>query len=809
MNPKKSNPFKKASWITHPSQVSKNSYFYFIKDFHLQAIGRESYKIRIAVDTKYKLFINNCFVCRGPVTTAGESLRYDEKEIKEFLIEGKNSISILHYFEGISTFSHVSKADGIIFELYKDHGNNSEIVLATDSSWDVSKSNVWSDKSTKASFQMGFTEIQDRRKSGSTWKKVKSVNPPCDVWQSRDIPFLTEDIVPCQEIIAYGSITSCSSRATMDEDIDIARQMSNEKIRFVSGKLCAGVNKKMLLGDLLLEPGKAGAHVIIVDFKREIVGFPCIELECGEDTVIDIGSGEKIENKSILIYNQDGDRIVASHANRFTVGKGTHVLEPAFCRSGFRYLQIHVHNVDAVVHLKNIAARENRYPVKEVGSFSCNDPTLNRIWDLCSTTLKSCMLEFYVDCPWREQAQWLGDLRVQGLVNYYAFGDICLIKKGLRELAASQRKDGLLLCLYPGSYERVIPYYSLVWIQSLYDYLYYSDDQELVLELWPTLEKIINGCKAYSSNILLDGFDGLDELAKTTFWNFIEWGSMKNEGMQGALNIFYYDALKKAAFLAEKISKKELAGKYDKLADQVNAEFQKKLWSSEYGCYTDGTKNGKPNCSLSEITNYLALAFLSPAKQKREKILAAMEKHNMGLINSSYYEFFRISYMLSDDNGAVDIMEHIRREWGALLADDFVAVPECLNMNNKSMEKAQNSYCHAWGAHPAYWLSAHILGIRPDAPGWKRILWQPNPGSLKQMQGVVPVPDGVIEVSCYLEQGNWFMQITGPPKANIILDLNHLPLPGKTIHINGQKKRLDQKMQIQLEGNHSNILLGS
>ena len=49
-----------------------------------------------------------------------------------------------------------------------------------------------------------------------------------------------------------------------------------------------------------------------------------------------------------------------------------------------------------------------------------------------------------VDCPWREQAQWWGDARVQSLVMVYAFGDVSLLERGIRQVAQSQASDGSL-----------------------------------------------------------------------------------------------------------------------------------------------------------------------------------------------------------------------------------------------------------------------------------------------------------------------------------------------------------------------------
>jgi hypothetical protein len=53
---------------------------------------------------------------------------------------------------------------------------------------------------------------------------------------------------------------------------------------------------------------------------------------------------------------------------------------------------------------------------------------------------------------------------------------------------------------------------------------------------------------------------------------------------------------------------------------------------------------------------------------------------------------------------------------------------------------------HAWSAHPNYGLLATVLGIRPAAPGFRRVRVAPHLGPLRHAEGRVPHPDGHIDV---------------------------------------------------------------
>ena len=71
-----------------------------------------------------------------------------------------------------------------------------------------------------------------------------------------------------------------------------------------------------------------------------------------------------------------------------------------------------------------VEMRLSGYPVEtEAGDFQCSDALLQKIWEVGRYTTELCMDDGFMDCPWRERGQWLGDARVEALVAAYAFGD--------------------------------------------------------------------------------------------------------------------------------------------------------------------------------------------------------------------------------------------------------------------------------------------------------------------------------------------------------------------------------------------------
>jgi len=57
------------------------------------------------------------------------------------------------------------------------------------------------------------------------------------------------------------------------------------------------------------------------------------------------------------------------------------------------------------------------------------------------------------------------------------------------------------------------------------------------------------------------------------------------------------------------------------------------------------------------------------------------------------------------------------------------------------------SLCHAWSAFPLIEFLRGVLGVKPDAPGFARILIQPNTAGRFAARGFVPTPHGPVHVS--------------------------------------------------------------
>ena len=71
----------------------------------------------------------------------------------------------------------------------------------------------------------------------------------------------------------------------------------------------------------------------------------------------------------------------------------------------------------------------------------------------------------------------------------------------------------------------------------------------------------------------------------------------------------------------------------------------------------------------------------------------------------------------------------------------------------KNRQTESRSDCHAWGAHPIWFMQTGLAGIRSAAPFFEKVQITPCPGSLTELAAKHPHPQGFIEVDLKFASG--------------------------------------------------------
>ncbi len=733
-----------ANWIWCKGEESpRNFYLYARKEVEISA-PVESAEFNCTADSRYQLFINGELIGRGPARSDPRWQSYDKYEVSAYLHPGKNVIAALIHHYGVDTASYIRGRGAFLFQGEIMSTNGEGLTILSDDTWQVLPSNAWYKDAPRLNYKpfahLGFQEIYDARLApenwtsedfdDSQWTPASIIGrPPMAPWTSlvpRDIPMLLEEFVFPQAVLVIGKIQSTEDRWQKISSIaELMAEEIREPLNTVQVK-----NIEAVLNDdgqyaLINSSGKD--VYLVLDFGKEVVGYPHLRVEGPAGIIIDLGYSEVLE----------GGKVNPSHnvvrcVDRYTMRDGLQIWE-TFSKRGFRYMQVDIHNKSSEpLRIYSIGLNFSTYPVEYRGAFNCSDDLLNQIWEVGAYTLQLSMQDTYEDCPFREQALWMGDARVEALVNYYAFGDTKLIARSLQLIGQSQLPEGITSGVYPMRWPNKIADYCLLWIISLWDYYQYTGDRNLVEELYPRVKSAL----AFFENHL----DQYNLLSDVPDWTFIDWASLDERGEITTLNCFYYKALVDTSQIAQLLGEENEAVRYQGLATEVKAAINSRLWSDEAGVYVDCRVGDVLSETVSQHANSLAVLYDIAGADKQDRIYSYIFAEDEGVIQpGTPYFMFYVLRSLFHSGRYQKAIEIIRERWGDMLKKGATTFWERF--------ATWASRCHGWSAGPTMLLPAEILGVQPVAPGFKVFQIKPHPVGLTWARGTVPTPQGDISVA--------------------------------------------------------------
>ena len=430
----------------------------------------------------------------------------------------------------------------------------------------------------------------------------------------------------------------------------------------------------------------------LYDLGEETAGFLDISFTARKGALITVAFGEHIT---------DGDVRYAIGPRLFTVeliaGEGESRALCAFRRLGLRYMRV---TSEDEFEVRHIAIRPVRYPVSRI-PYSAGSALRQKIYDVGVKTLELCMHEHYEDCPWREQALYTMDSRNQMLCGYAAFGETAFPRACLELMSHGQKEDGLLTICFPSGLDAPIPYYSLIYINQVCEYVRQSGDAEFFVLKAPVMRKILDVfLKRIEQTIgLAANFAG--------HWNFYEW----TEGMDGIegdelipsvykksydlpLNCFIILALRDFCDFCGDEEKRNYEDILLRLKRSVRSAFydeSKKMFFTYLG--------KAPH--YSRLAN--SLAILAGCADDCAGSVACSIMNSSGMTDTSLamkmYEYDAL--LAAGDNGEY-ILKDIEKVFGGML--DRGATSFWETADGEKAFGGAGSLCHGWSALPVLYL---------------------------------------------------------------------------------------------------------
>ena len=508
-----------------------------------------------------------------------------------------------------------------------------------------------------------------------------------------------------------------------------------------------------------VEPGGFDVE-LMYDLGKQVCGYYDINLNASAGTVIDIYSVEYINSKGTLqipVNNRNSLRYIANDGwQKFT----------SLIRRSGRYIIVTIRGYKQPVYIRNFRVIESIYPVHSNGSFQCSDSTLNSIWDISKRTLKLCMEDTFTDCPLYEQTLWVGDARNETLFAYNVYGAEDLSKRCIKLAAESLEHYPIVGCQVPSSWACLLPAWSFLWVISVWEYYWYSEDKIFLQQIWPAVLKNLKGAETFIDD---------SGLFTVPAWNFFDWAQIDQNHKTVLHNTFLLiGALKAAISCAQVLDDNKSRDSLEHLCSTLQKTVNK-FWDHSKKTYPDSVhENGTISSSTSQHTSFLAILYEIIEHQNlaaaRENLITPPT--DMVCVGSPFTVFYM--YEAMEKLGLDDmIIKAIYDAYLPMLKEGATTVWESFSSGTlAASDFPTRSHCHAWSASPLYFLPRIILGIKQTSPGGKTFEISPQTCDLKWAKGTVMTKMGKVSVKWQINKSKLHIEIYSPVGTKTIFTPN-------------------------------------
>lgn len=498
---------------------------------------------------------------------------------------------------------------------------------------------------------------------------------------------------------------------------------------------------------------------LLLDQGYLTCAFPELEVEGGRGATVTLryaealwqqlkprrmkGHRDEVEGKEFIGY---GDTFVADGGRR--------LYRPLYWRT-YRYMLAEIETQDeplAIVDLRGVATG---YPFEVRARFDSPDPLHQKILETGWRTARLCAHETYMDCPYYEQLQYVGDTRIQALVSVYMTGDARLMRNAIEQIDASRTHEGATFSRAPSTLQQYIPPFSLWWIGMLHDYWRYVDDPAFVREMLAGVRAVLGFYDRWRRD------DGL--LGPMPWWNYVDWVETWPSGrppsepdvMPASIHMQWLLALQYAAELEEALGEKVYAARGREKARAL-AEAVRRFWSEDRKLYSEDLAHAH----FLQHANVLAvLAGLLPSPEAARELMLRVEPAQNMAKCSVYFRYYLDRAMVKAGLGE----RYLSRlgTWEFMLKEGLTTWAEIDSPYTRSD-------CHAWGASPNVEFFRTVLGVDSAGPGWSKVIVKPHLGPLQKLSGAVPHPKGMIEVRVERDGARYRIDVRAPQGVEVI-----------------------------------------
>ena len=764
-------------WIWGADKCGKSdSYKAFRKSFELDELPGMA-AIQIAADSTFALYVNGVRVPGGQFSDYPADRSYSTLDIAPYLKKGRNVIAVsVHY---LGTKFHVylpgtASLRAVVF-------SGRQIICATDDTWKCADEPGFLSYSNRVmTFQAGFIFEYDARRE-LPWKEVDFDDSSWEnagVYTSEEAPLSlsprpVRQLAEEAELPSYLASCSWLSRRE-DGELSPAKMCFNDFVRpafrheildleyMVNDPvLCkqpvtfSSDSNRFIKLQSLPDDGQSNGVMLILDLKNEECGYLHLRLTAAAGTIVDISHGEHLVHGRVLSAK---DRY--NFGDRYICKEGLNDFVFPHRRMGCRYIELHFTAVTGETALNCASLIPTNLPLPKAAEFSCEDGILLRLNEISRRTMKLCMHEHYEDCPWREQALWNFDARIQMLLGYYVWGNYDFAAASL-ELMRKSCVKGFLSLTEPGDGSlRTIPMFSFAYIVALRDRLLFGDFWDGLKLHLVTVDEIIDNALQYKEGDLYF----LPEDSR--FWHFYEWvGEISNMSRfpQSLWNLYLFEALGAAAFLHDAMGNSERAKLLEETAEKLGKAVEAAFREPElYGVELPGK-----NRFHYALTQCLMILHGLVPRERMPLLWNSLASGELIEVSTQNQLFEMEALMNCTPESRAHYAKDIYRKYKPMI--DYGATTTWETANGPNDMGGSGSLCHAWSAIPVAYSGRYLLGVRPVEPGFGAFTVKIAPGNLTHAAGEIPTPHGRIRVEWRRESnGGLAVRVGAPPQCRVI-----------------------------------------
>ena len=639
-------PFTKGQWIWQAESHGNDEYAEFLEKFEYRYGKVECF---ISCHDDYALFINGVFVASNQYSDFDWYKIYDRIDITSYLVQGTNVFALTVYYCGGHTLRFSPSVPGVVFEIK----NDANVLLFSSEHTPSRKSRAYlCGREKQITSQLGYTFHYDSTKE--------------DSWLSGN-----------------------------GEGFSSSYALGNSRFTFFERPIKKALHLPRI-DSKIIEKDADGCHFTI-DIGAETVGLFTIKLRSDIVQTITVTYGEDLQNGHV--------RRIIGHRDfsfEYLASIGTNEYLNPFLRLGCRYLEVYS---EFPIELEYASIIPQVYPTK-ARTCDINGDDERRIYEISLNTLNLCMMEHYVDCPWREQGLYAFDSRNQMLFGYYAFdgGNFEYVRANLLLMAKDNREDGLLSICFPCNSLLAIPSFSLHYFSSIEEYTRYSGDLSLSREIYGKLVSIMD---VFFSN-MKDGV--IYDFGSHMHWNFYDWApglnghpmlketDTKPDCVLNCLAVRALDAFEKTCKYAD------LPFPYEGKADALRHRIREVFYREEQGLFAMNAEGDTFNV-LSNV-----LAVLTNVVTGDEAKAVCDRALNAGITDCTLsLKAIKYDALLKADAEKYSrvVLNEIKSDYMPMLKAGATSVWE--TVDGAIAFSNAGSLCHGWSAAPVYYY--HRLGV--------------------------------------------------------------------------------------------------